>query len=179
MNMMTNGASARWREPRNPKPRDRRDAPAAVLATPENPADFPRIYASTTVGDCMAPLLTEGCDLVFDKEAACGAGDVVAIWFHPHAVRPGAHSRMVKRLVMGLAPGLTFPFSGWKGNVAPLVIVEMLNPPRQFYFRAEDVLAMHRCIGVAETIGNGRAVMTQRFNDSGELEPVMVGEAAA
>jgi hypothetical protein len=124
-------------------------------------------------------VLHDGCTLVFDKEAELRAGDFVAVFLKQEAIRPGAQPRMVKRLALGLMPGLTFPYVEHPNStVRPIVVLETLNPPRQFMVPIDQITTMHRCIGEAEPTGPGLCRMTAHFAPGGERVPVEQGEAA-
>lgn len=115
----------------------------------------PEEYAMIGSGKCMEPLVPDGTLLVFDKREKPQRGDLVILWFKPQHIPAGQCQRMFKRLVMG--PG---PFSlpiGDNSQVEPVVIVEMLNPPRQLRVRGSHLLAMHKAVGVAKSNGDGTA----------------------
>jgi len=131
------GANSR-RDPGQPRPL----TISPRLEQPLNPDLLPRVYAATGKGDCLEPIYHDGCCLVFDRLAQCLPGDIVAVWLRPEIVMPGSPQQIVKRLV-------------WR--YGGTVVVEMLNPPRIFTFRSEDVLAMHKCLGEGESDGHGRA----------------------
>lgn len=126
------------------------------------PDDCPDIYASLCKGDCLQPVFSDGTCLVFSKLEPPEAGDFVGLWLHPDALAPGEMSRRVKRLYMGLMPGLSLPFSLRPGDeVEAMIVLEQLNPPRLFHVRASHVLALHKVIGIAATNGDGTATMLE------------------
>ncbi|MEA1015585.1 hypothetical protein [Sphingosinicella sp. LY1275] len=127
-------------------------------APPEHPDDFPNEYASTLTGDCLEPVYREGDCLVFSKTEKPAAGDFVGVWIAPEHVPPGENPRLIKRLGMGVMPGVTFPFKAApSSDVEPIVYLDMLNPPRRFRVRASHILAMHKVIGAATDNGDGTA----------------------
>jgi hypothetical protein len=101
----------------------------------------------------MEPLIADGTCLVFDSRAPVAAGDVVAIWLDPRHVWPGDPQQIIKRLVTGLPP-LDVPLPA---GASPIVVAETLNPPRLLHWPAEQVLAIHKCVGTAEGSGPGKA----------------------
>lgn len=124
----------------------------------DDPSTFPDLYASGCVGTCLEPVFKDGVCLVFSKTEEPKAGDFVGMFFKPGAVPTSGPNRWVKRLAMNMMPGLTFPYVAAPGReIEPLVIVEMLNPPRRFAFRASQILAIHKVVGEAEPGGNGMA----------------------
>lgn len=117
-------------------------------------ADVPATYAAVGYGSCMEPVIKHGECLVFSKNDSGENGDVVGIWFKPDRIPVGQFQHFVKRLVM--KPPVSFPYEG-RGDAIPLVIVEMLNPPRTMRILATDIMAIHKCIGTAEPGENGMA----------------------
>lgn len=109
-----------------------------------HPDDMPQLYAIRGVGRCMEPVINDGALLTFDKEQAPEPGDVVGLVFsHAYAQRWGAPG-CVKKLKMALPPPI------FSRAFAGLVVVEQINPPRTYTFRTSDVLAVHKCVGLAE-----------------------------
>ncbi len=104
---------------------------AQVPAYPEflNPSDMPERYALICDSDCMLPEIASGTKLVFNSAQPCKPGDMVALFFRPEDVEPGTHQVRVKRLVVGLAPWTVWGKPS-RGDVQPIIIVEMLNPHR-------------------------------------------------
>jgi hypothetical protein len=55
----------------------------------------------------------------------------------------------VKRLVLAIPKGVTFPYEEHPDSmVTPCIVAEMNNPPRQFIVKCSDVLAVHKCMGI-------------------------------
>lgn len=132
------------------------------------PDQIPDRYALRGVGTCMEPLIEDGSLLAFDKREPVVSGDTVNIWFHPERVKPGDPQGIVKRLVIGLPP------EDVRDVVMHMavVIVDQLNPPRQYQIPASHILAIHKCVGFAETNDKGAARFRlkqdpprQRFDD--------------
>lgn len=107
-----------------------------------------RFYGLVLAGDCMEPLLKDGTRIVVDREAPCLCGDLAVIYHRPELVPPGELPLSVKRLITAVPDWVKFP---WKDHpdseVAPVLIVEMLNPKRQFSVLCRNLLAVHRCLG--------------------------------
>jgi hypothetical protein len=114
-----------------------------------DPDQIPSLYALRGVGTCMEPLIGDGSLLAFNKDDPAQSGDTVNIWFHPYRVKPGAPQGMIKRLLYGLPPK-DVPSALLDMAV---VVVDQLNPPRQYQIPASHILAIHKCIGFAETDG--------------------------
>ena len=123
-----------------------------------HPDDMPDVYASICKGVCLEPFYRDGACLVFSKSEQIEPGDFVGVLLHPAIVEADGLPRRVKRLVSAGWHGITFPFKPHpQDEVEPVVILEQLNPPRIFRIRASHILAMHKVIGEAETMGNGQA----------------------
>lgn len=118
-----------------------------------DPAQIPDFYALRGVGTCMVPLIDDGALLAFDKREPVTSGDTVNVWFRPERVKPGAPQGIVKRLVMGLPPTDVLPLV----IDMAIVVVDQLNPPRQYQIPASHILAIHKCVGRAELGENGQA----------------------
>ncbi len=119
-------------------------------------ADMPDVYASVARGHCLEPIFHDGDCLVFSKTEKPESGDYVGLWFDPAIVPDGDPPRQVKRLAMGLMPGLSLP---WTANpdweVEPAICVEMFSPPRMGHIRASKIVAMHKVIGMGQSNSDG------------------------
>jgi len=114
---------------------------------------IPDVYALEGTGPCMEPLVRDGDLLVFDKSAAVASGDTVNIWFHPEHTKERESQGMLMRLVCGLPPeDVRAALIGMA-----VVIVDQLNPVRQFHIPAAHVLAIHKCVGFADIDAHGKA----------------------
>ncbi|CAM3134958.1 hypothetical protein SPAN111604_05555 [Sphingomonas antarctica] len=130
----------------------------SVPALVETLDDMPDYYASVCKGRCLEPEYMDGCTLAFTKKGKPKTGEYVCLWFKPEKVPHGEHQCMVKRVVMALPDECTFPFNaGLWVNAVPFMIVEMLNPPRQFPVKASDLLGIHRMLGEVDHDGQGMA----------------------
>ncbi len=119
-----------------------------------DPGDLPRLYAMRTVGTCLEPVVKEGELLLFDKDYPCRGGDYAVIFLRPEKVPEGHCQGLVKRLRFGIPRSLRLPYKpAPESNLAPIIVGETLNPPTALLFEAEDVLAVHRCIGIVEGEG--------------------------
>jgi hypothetical protein len=134
-----------------------RDDPSELDFHPER---VPEVYASVCKGNCLEPEYCDGACLVFSRIEPPQPGDFVGIWFRREVVPPGEHPRQVKRLVSAGWPGMTLPYQVQPGDeVEPLIILEMLNPPKRIMVRASKDLAMHKVIGEAARDGDGNAYL--------------------
>lgn len=111
-----------------------------------HPTELPERYAMICDGDCMLPEIEDGTKLIFNRDDPAAPGDMVALFFRPEDVQPGTHQVRVKRLVVPPAPWTVWGKPA-RGDVQPIVIVEMLNPRRQFFIPCEKLLGMHKCEG--------------------------------
>ena len=123
-----------------------------------DPAEFSDLYAAIGYGTCMEPELRNGDCFVFQKSASVSPGDIVGVWWKPEHVSPGRPQQWLKRLVMGGPPDMEYPCLR-RGELEFVIVVEQLNPPRLFQIKCSQILALHRCIGVAERDAEGRAVI--------------------
>jgi hypothetical protein len=127
-----------------------------------HPEWVPEVYASVCKGTCLEPKYRDGTCLVFSRTEPPQPGDFVGIWFRCEAVPPGEHPRQVKRLISAGWPGMILPYQAQFGDEAePLLILEMLNPPKRIMVRASKVLAMHKVIGEAERDEEGNAYLSK------------------
>ncbi|WP_126003950.1 hypothetical protein [Sphingomonas koreensis] len=114
-----------------------------------HPDDMPDLYALTGRGTYMMPLIDDGAVLVMDKNQIPSVGDTVALTFTREAAQRYHMPGMLKRLAYALPPA-EFAELG-------LIVVEQLTPHRLYTFPVGDVLAVHKCIGFAESSGVGEA----------------------
>lgn len=120
-------------------------AHAARTALPFIHPDYmPELYALRGVGDCMVPVIADGALLTFDKSEKPEPGDVVGIVFTRDFAPQWGAPGCVKRLRLALPP------AELGQGMAGLIVVEQLNPRRTFTFQSKDVLAVHKCVGLAE-----------------------------
>ena len=111
-----------------------------------HPDTMPDVYAAPGRGSCMEPLIADGTSLVFDKREEPKPGNLVALWFTREAAPSFGDPGWFKRLVSVPPPGLD-----------GLIVVEQLNPPRRYSIPATAVLAIHKAVATAESLGGGRA----------------------
>jgi hypothetical protein len=102
------------------------------------PADA---YGCPLHGDCLSPDIKDGDMALASPSAEARPGDFVVLYFASGA------PPQIKRLVM--APGVPV---GTKlhpdSDVQFLVVVEMLNPPRQLMAPIDRLTAMHKVVGL-------------------------------
>ena len=98
-------------------------------------------YGCPLKGDCLSPEINEGDMPLVSPSAEPKEGDFVVLYFVSGAVP------LMKRLVM--APMVPI---GTKlhpdSDVMPIVVVEMLNPPRQLITTIDKLTAMHKVVGL-------------------------------
>jgi hypothetical protein len=106
---------------------------------------FERRYIVKCSGHCMTPLVPDGTPALADTTAKLAAGDLALIYFRPELVKPGEFQASLKRLVLASPPFVRFPFKDHpESNVRAVIIAEMLNPPRRFVIRCDNLLGIHR-----------------------------------
>lgn len=107
-------------------------------------AQLPNEYALKVVGDCLAPIVPHGAEAVFSKTAKFENGDIVVVWFNKFPA--GGFQCCVKRVVLG--PGaMTIPFKVHPDSeVHPIVVLETLQPPKQFAIQLGKIAAMHKFV---------------------------------
>jgi hypothetical protein len=118
------------------------------ITTLLRPEEFPEQYAMICEGTCLEPEVMDGAKLLFSRDQQYHSGDLVCLHFRPEIVKPGDHQVLVKKLVF--APPHAFwrdPSCNARSNIAPTVIVEMLNPRKMLYIRPDALLGIHRCLG--------------------------------
>lgn len=131
--------------------------PNAKFPDEVDPTDRPAIYASIAKGGCLEPVFADGECIAFSKDEPFEAGDYVGFCLVPDAVQPDEPPNRVKRL-RSIMPGVTFPYCPAPGSeLMPLVELEQHNPPRVLRVPADRILAMHKVIGTAKTMGDGTA----------------------
>jgi hypothetical protein len=124
-----------------------------------DPAILPPEYALIAQGTCMLPDIPDGAHCAFTTIGEPRPGDLVALWFRPEIVPAGEHQVRIKRLVYAALPFVRLPYREHPdGRLHPLVIVEMINPRRQFGISCGYLLAIHRFIGLAELTRPGLVV---------------------
>lgn len=108
---------------------------------------MPDRYALTGVGTCMEPIIPDGSCCVFDKRVAPKPGDIVGLFFTEEESRRRRLPGMIKRLVMGMPP------AGFDG----MIMVEQINLHRTYCIPRNDMLAVHKFLGIAESIDSQTA----------------------
>jgi hypothetical protein len=114
-----------------------------------DPDALPDRYVLTVDGSCMDPEIPDGAKVICDKTAKPKAGDLAVFFLRPECIPAGEHQAQLKRLVLGVAPFVKLPWRDHPdSNVRAIVILEMSNPRRQFHYRCDQLLAIHKCIGL-------------------------------
>jgi len=131
------------RRPRRPA------APEAKSVVPFPDATFPEVYAMKLSGDCLAPELMDGDEVKFSSVEPPVVGDFCIFIMRPEMVEPGRMQCIIKRMVMAPPPYVKLPFrENPKSEVHALVVAEQLNPRRQYFIKCENLLAIHKFVGV-------------------------------
>ena len=124
-------------------------APEAKSIVPFPGATFPELYAMKLSGDCLAPDLMDGDEVKFSSVEPPVVGEFCIFIMRPELVRPGGMQCMIKRMVMAPPPYVKLPFREHPDSeVHALVIAEQLNPRRQYMIKCENLLAIHKFVGV-------------------------------
>lgn len=118
-----------------------------------HPDDMPDLHALHGYGTCMEPEIEDGAVLVCDKRETPMPGDIVSLIFTQEAAARWGLPGMVKRLALALPP-MDIPEGS---EVTGAIVVDQINPPRRLVIPATDVLAVHKCVGTAESNGDGTA----------------------
>jgi hypothetical protein len=96
----------------------------------------------------MQPLFKNGTQVIADKTVPVKNGDVAVLIYRPEYVPAGLHQASLKRVVMAPPPYVKFPFREHaKSEVKAIVILEQLNPPKQFMIGCDQLLAVHKVVG--------------------------------
>ena len=136
-----------------------------------DPERLPDRYAMICQGKCLEPLYMDGSVLVFDKQQPLHTGDFVLLFRRPELVKPGDCQGIVKRLASELPERVKFPHKEHPESTAlAVLLVEQLNPRRQFVVRCGELLAVHKCLGLAPA---GKRLMARRP----ELKKLSLAEA--
>ncbi len=137
-----------------PKPRHRGNSPSSAVQTkitPESiphPDTMPDRYVVHCLGTCLEPDITDGTPVLVEKHGKIAPGDLVVLFFKPEHAPAGKYQAILKRLVMAPPPYVSFPWREHpESDVHALIIVEMLNPHKQFAYKCEYLLGVHKCIG--------------------------------
>jgi hypothetical protein len=108
-----------------------------------DPELLPNVFALVCEGDCMSPVYPDGTKLKFDRTKSYGFGDTVMIVRRPGSYPPGDHQALVKQFVSDTRG---IDLNGGEGGI----VAKMLNPPKILFFPKSDVLAVIKCVGVAD-----------------------------
>jgi hypothetical protein len=138
-----------------PKPRRLGNSPQSALPTKaapqysiQHPDTMPDRYVVHCAGNCMEPDISDGAPVLVEKHGKIAPGDLVVLFFKPDHLPAGEHQAILKRLVMAPPHYVSFPWREHpKSEVHALIIVEMLNPPKQFAYKCEHLLGIHKCLG--------------------------------
>ena len=122
-----------------------------------DPSKFPPFYKMYVVGTCLQQLVPDGSWLAFDRSEEPAPLGLVAIYLAPRMVGlEWPLQAIVKRLVRPFPPGTRLggpaTLKGREG--APRMIVEQINPFRQYAIWPDQVLGVHACVGLTRFEAN-------------------------
>jgi hypothetical protein len=114
-----------------------------------DPTNLPDEYCLSLDGDCLKPLIPDGAAVKLKKSEKFAVGDMVCIWFRPECVPAGSNRGWLKRVAFNLPLWVKkFPYSDHpESNVKAILIVEQINPARQYRVPCDQILAVHKAIG--------------------------------
>ncbi len=101
----------------------------------------PDAYGCPLSGTCMAPVLNDGDMLLLSPAGLPQPGNFVLL------IPAQGGTPWLKRLVLAPMLPVGNPLHP-DSDVAPVLIVDMLNPPRRFIVSTDRLAAMHRVVGV-------------------------------
>ena len=130
---------APYKASRRPSAQAGASAMGQLAVPPEITCGTPNCYALVVEGNCMSPEANDGDHLIASPDAPLELGKLVVLY--PKKGRLG-----VKRLVLRPMPNFMAFTSDWE--LVPLVIVEMLNPPRRFDITVDKLKAVHGVLAV-------------------------------
>lgn len=117
------------------------------LTTTILPDEMPDKYVMICDGLCLEPEIRDGQKLLFSRNELYKTGDFVVIFLKPELVPKGNHQMLVKKLIIAPPPAYWGDRLNRGSNIAPVVIVEMLNPHKIMYFNPNSLLGLHKCLG--------------------------------
>lgn len=130
-----------------------RSPPAHALPVVDT-EQLPELYCLKLDGDCLEPVIPDRAAVMIKKSETFDVGDVVVIWFRAEAVPAGEPRSWLKRITMNAPPWVKFPYKDHpKSDVAPLIMVEQLNPPVGYTVKCSDILAIHKAVGYSPAGG--------------------------
>lgn len=121
-------------------------ATAEPVLTQEQVDAFPTKYTmKELIGDCMEPFVSDGAKLVFSATERLEAGDVGVIFWAPGRNAPGSFQAQVKQIMLPRTKDGSF-------------VYRMFQPYTVREGRRENVLAIHKCIGMKKSDGSVRYI---------------------
>ncbi len=124
-------------------------SPPAAANLYVEPDGLPETYSMHVDGDCMEPIFSSGMRIVVDSAASYRANDIVVLFQNPRVVKPGRYQVLMKRLVQAPPHGFwNEPRSEIDWLRQPAVIAAMFNPRSWLYWRPQDLLGIHKVIGL-------------------------------
>jgi len=148
-------SAKRARRPRAPR-RSNLSRAASILASCEAAG----VYAMDVRGDCLAPEVNDGDFIIADASAHPENGDLACVHFRSD------HPAMVKRCAMVPPKSMMTLAAG--SEVMPVLVLEMLNPPKRGIVAVDKVAAIHRVIEVVRKgAAGGQPGMVRRGDPAG------------
>lgn len=117
-------------------------------STTIDPATLPERYILIVDGACLEPDIPNGTHVLIERDGKVAASDLAVLYFKPDRIPPGEGNSSLKRVVMPPPHYVKFPWREHPQSEAHAVlIVEMINPRRQFAVKCEHLLGIHKCLG--------------------------------
>lgn len=122
-------------------------APTPQILRPE---DMPDRYELTIAGACCEPAFKDGSLIEVSRSEKAQPGDFIVLFLDPAKLKPGVSQVQLKRLVLGVPQTFWDDPGTWaeRSNIAPMMLVEMLNPARTLSIKPSILLGYHKVIGV-------------------------------
>lgn len=112
-------------------------------------ASIPPLYAMRLSGDCLAPELRDGDEVVFSRDEEPKAGDFAIMILRPEFVPAGGIQCAIKRIVLPMPSHVRLPYREHPASeVHAILLVEQLAPAKQYGIRCERLLAVHKFVRV-------------------------------
>lgn len=131
-----------------------------------DPDKMPPVYKMRVDGHCLTPLIQHATLLAFDRSVTPDPLVIVAVFLTPAAMGTyWQHQAIVKRMVRPFPPRIRLGAQAARAErkPAPQMLVEQINPFRQYAFRPDEVLGVHCCVGVTTLEPADWMVATEDF----------------
>ena len=111
--------------------------------------DLPETYGLKLAGTCLEPAITDSSVVVVSKSAVPQTGDFVVLHFRPEARTVEQDQLSIKRLASAMPRKVKLPYREHpQSEIHHIIFVETLNPPARAWYELQDLLAVHKVIGV-------------------------------